>query len=435
MKVVATKSGETAPDQATNDSAHRPRPNECPRRTERAKRRERHHARRENLAGKLVQFSSGLSRPFIQRPVMTMLLTVSIIVFGILTYKQLAVNDLPAVDYPVIQVQASYPGANPETMANTIATPLERQFMQIPGLDSDDQLEHQGNTTSRSSSTSTRASTPPRPTCRPRSSAPPAVAGRPAEPADVHQDQSERSADHVHRADQRHGDRGELYDYANAGAAADQHPAGRIAGERSTASRARFASRPIPATLARGNMTIDDLSAAIRNGTTYSGAGQFDGTNKSLTAPAPTASSTTREGYRNLIVSTARTARRFICATSPRCVDGVQDERLVAALLRPRLQPARRRSWCCAVSARPAPTRWRSRARFAILLPQIQRRVAGFDSISSRSTIARKRSSHSLHDVQETLAIAFVLVVLVIFVFLGRATDTLIPSSRCRCRC
>ena len=86
---------------------------------------------------KLVQFSCGLSRPFIQRPVMTMLLTASIIVFGILTYNQLAVNDLPAVDYPVIQVKVSYPGANPETMANTIATPLEKQFTQIPGLNSD----------------------------------------------------------------------------------------------------------------------------------------------------------------------------------------------------------------------------------------------------------------------------------------------------------
>ncbi|MDQ6940798.1 MAG: efflux RND transporter permease subunit, partial [Verrucomicrobiota bacterium] len=72
-------------------------------------------------AGKLVQFSSGLSKPFIQRPVMTMLLTASLIVFGILTFKQLAVNDLPAVDYPIIQVSASYPGANPETMANTVA--------------------------------------------------------------------------------------------------------------------------------------------------------------------------------------------------------------------------------------------------------------------------------------------------------------------------
>ena len=55
---------------------------------------------------KLVQFSSGLSKPFIQRPVMTMLLTMSIIVFGILTFKQLAVNDLPAVDQATTEAAA-----------------------------------------------------------------------------------------------------------------------------------------------------------------------------------------------------------------------------------------------------------------------------------------------------------------------------------------
>src|SRR6478672_2097751 len=96
--------------------------------------------------GKLVQFSSGLSKPFIQRPVMTMLLTASLIVFGFLTFRQLPVNDLPAVDYPVISVSASYPGANPETMANTIATPLEKQFTQIPGLTLSTSSSTQGST-------------------------------------------------------------------------------------------------------------------------------------------------------------------------------------------------------------------------------------------------------------------------------------------------
>ena len=84
--------------------------------------------------GKLMQFSSGLSKPFIQRPVMTMLLTASVIVFGILSYQLLAVNDLPAVDYPVIDVGVSYPGANAETMAATVATPLEKEFTEIPGI-------------------------------------------------------------------------------------------------------------------------------------------------------------------------------------------------------------------------------------------------------------------------------------------------------------
>ena len=76
-----------------------------------------------------------LSEPFVRQPVMTVLLVVSVTVFGILAYKQLPVNDLPSVDYPVIQVQVGYPGASPDTMANNVATPLERQFLQIPGLE------------------------------------------------------------------------------------------------------------------------------------------------------------------------------------------------------------------------------------------------------------------------------------------------------------
>jgi hydrophobic/amphiphilic exporter-1 (mainly G- bacteria), HAE1 family len=67
--------------------------------------------------------------------VMTVALTASVILFGVFAYLRLPVSDLPAVDYPVIQVQVSYPGATPETMANNVATPLERQFMQIPGLE------------------------------------------------------------------------------------------------------------------------------------------------------------------------------------------------------------------------------------------------------------------------------------------------------------
>src|SRR5207237_6157850 len=86
-----------------------------------------------------------LSELFIRRPVMTVVLTVSAILFGILAYTQLPVNDLPAVDYPVIQVTVGYPGASPDTVAATIATPLERQFMQIPGLELVTSKSTQGN--------------------------------------------------------------------------------------------------------------------------------------------------------------------------------------------------------------------------------------------------------------------------------------------------
>jgi HAE1 family hydrophobic/amphiphilic exporter-1 len=72
---------------------------------------------------------------FIRRPVMTTLLMIGIVVFGIIGYQQLPVSDLPTVDYPTINVSANLPGASPETMAATVATPLEKAFSAIAGID------------------------------------------------------------------------------------------------------------------------------------------------------------------------------------------------------------------------------------------------------------------------------------------------------------
>ena len=73
---------------------------------------------------------------FIRRKVTTTLLMTAILVFGILSYLGLPVSDLPTVEYPTIQVQASLPGANPDTMASSVATPLEKEFSTIAGIDS-----------------------------------------------------------------------------------------------------------------------------------------------------------------------------------------------------------------------------------------------------------------------------------------------------------
>src|SRR6476646_8394493 len=75
-----------------------------------------------------------LSRPFILRPVATILLMVAILLAGIVAYRQLPVSALPQVDYPTIQVLTFYPGAGPEVMASSVTAPLERQFGQVPGL-------------------------------------------------------------------------------------------------------------------------------------------------------------------------------------------------------------------------------------------------------------------------------------------------------------
>src|SRR5579862_3448462 len=75
-----------------------------------------------------------LCEPFIRRPIATSLFMAAIALLGVLAYVALPVNDLPIVDFPVIQVSAGLPGADPETMASAVATPLERQFSSIPGL-------------------------------------------------------------------------------------------------------------------------------------------------------------------------------------------------------------------------------------------------------------------------------------------------------------
>src|SRR5712675_2222378 len=75
-----------------------------------------------------------LAETFIRRPVMTTLLSLAIILFGLAAYRGLPVSDLPNVDFPTILVTAGLPGANPDTMASSVATPLEREFSTLAGL-------------------------------------------------------------------------------------------------------------------------------------------------------------------------------------------------------------------------------------------------------------------------------------------------------------
>ncbi len=77
-----------------------------------------------------------LSEIFIRRPIATSLLMAAIALFGVVAYRTLPVSDLPSVDYPTLDVQANLPGADPATMASSVATVLERQFTTIAGLDS-----------------------------------------------------------------------------------------------------------------------------------------------------------------------------------------------------------------------------------------------------------------------------------------------------------
>src|SRR2546422_9290491 len=88
----------------------------------------------------------GISELFIRRPITTTLIMLGLVIFGFIGYRSLPVSDLPTGDYPTISVNASLPGANPETMASSVATPLERQFSGIAGIDSINSTNSQGST-------------------------------------------------------------------------------------------------------------------------------------------------------------------------------------------------------------------------------------------------------------------------------------------------
>lgn len=87
-----------------------------------------------------------LSEPFIRRPVMTTLVMIGILIFGLMSYFLLPISALPNVEYPFISVSASLPGATPETMASSVAAPLERQFTEIAGLNSFNSTSSTGST-------------------------------------------------------------------------------------------------------------------------------------------------------------------------------------------------------------------------------------------------------------------------------------------------
>src|SRR3954469_9500541 len=87
-----------------------------------------------------------LSRPFIQRPIATVLLTIGVALAGVGAFFMLAVAPLPQVDYPVISVSANLPGASPDTMATSVATPLERRLAVIAGVNEITSSSNNGST-------------------------------------------------------------------------------------------------------------------------------------------------------------------------------------------------------------------------------------------------------------------------------------------------
>lgn len=365
-----------------------------------------------------------LSEPFIRRPVMTAVLTVSVIFFGVLSYLRLPVNDLPAVDYPVIQVEVNYPGASPDTMANNIATPLERAFMQIPGLELVTSKSSQGHTSltlqfvleksidaaATDVQTAITQATGNLPVDLP---SPPTFSK--TNPNDQPILYIALTSDSVTR--------GQLYDYASTqvGQRISILPGVSRAIVYGTKSAVRV--KADPSKMWARSISVDDVTAAVRNGTSYVGAGQFDDA-AGTALLRPKGQLEHAQEYGDLIVATRNGAPVYLRDVA-QVKDSVQDERINMRFWL-RGYPLPSATVVVAVFRQAGSNAVEVAKSIRDLLPVISQELPG--SVRVTPIYDRSRTIvNSVRDVQETLVIAFILVVIVIFLFLGRATDTLIP--------
>ena len=356
---------------------------------------------------------------------MTVALTASVILFGVFAYFRLPVSDLPAIDYPVIQVQVSYPGATPETMANNVATPLERQFMQIPGLEMVTSNNGQGHSSfvlqfDLNKSLDAAATDVQAAITRASGQLP---LDLPSPPTFTKTNPNDQPIQYLVLVSDTITE-GQLYDYANTqvGERLSILPGVSQVAVYGTQSAIRI--KADPSAMAVRNISLEDLTTAIKNGTSYTGAGQFDGEHRTFLLQ-PQGQLSTAEQYEQLIVGQDRGAPVYLKDVAS-VKQGVQDERI------------QMRSWfrgypnpgatvVVAVFRRAGANAVEVSKSVRDALPGIEQQLP----TSVRIATAYDRSAtiiSSIKDVQTTLYLAFVLVVMVIFLFLGRATDTLIPA-------
>src|ERR1700726_3618077 len=366
-----------------------------------------------------------ISEPFVRRPVMTVVLTGSIILFGALAYFALPVNDLPAVDYPVIQVSVNYPGATPDTMANNVATPLERQFMQIPGLEIVTSNSGQGHTSfvlqfALSKSVDAAATDVQAAISQAQGQLP---IDLPTPPTFTKTNPNDQPILYVGLASDS-ATLGQLYDYASTQVGERISILPGVSQVLVYGTQRAVGTKATPAAMAARNLTMDDLVTAVKAGTAYTGAGQLDGASRTFLLQPQGQLSEARQ-YDELIIGQANGAPLRVKDVAV-VKDTLQDERIKMRFwMRGQHIPAAavviavfRRAGSNAVEVAEA-----VRGLLPSTLAELPSSFLVVPAYDRSQTIV-----NSVRDVKETLIIAFALVVFIIFIFLGRAADTLIPA-------
>ncbi len=361
-----------------------------------------------------------LAEPFIRRPIATTLIMLAMLIGGVAAYRLLPVSDLPNVDFPTILVSASLPGANPETMASAVATPLERQFSTIAGLDSMSSVNALGVTQitlqfNLARNIDAAAQDVQAAIAKTASQLPPSMPTPP-----IYQK--------VNPADQPI-----LYLSLNSPtlplSAVDEYAETLIAQRVSMVSGVaqvqvlgsqKYAVRVQldPALLASRGIGLDEVAGAVQRGNVNLPTGTLWGRNQALTLQA-NGQLTEAAAYRPLIVA-YRNGSPVRLQDLGRVLDSVENDKVASWFLD-------RRSIILTVQRQPGTNTVEVVDAIKDLLPTFRAQMPAsvkLDVLFDRSVSIR----NSVGDVKFTLALTVGLVVLVIFLFLRTLSATLIPS-------
>jgi HAE1 family hydrophobic/amphiphilic exporter-1 len=357
---------------------------------------------------------------FIKRPVMTTLLMGAILVFGLMAYRLLPVSDLPNIDFPTIQVTASLPGASPDTMASAVATPLEKQFSTIAGIDSMTSTSALGTTQITIQFTLERnidaaaqdvqaAIAAAQPQMPPGMPTPPSY--KKVNPADQPILYLALSSPTL-----------PLYvvdEYAQTNLAQRISTISGVAqvgifGSQKYAVRAQLD----PSAMATLGIGIDEVQKALADSNVNLPTGTLWGPNQAFSVQA-TGQLTTAAAYRPLIVA-YRNGSPVRLEQLGRVVDGVQTDK-VASWYRDE------RAVVLAIQKQPGTNTIEVVDSINRIMPAFRAQLpasVNLNTLYDRSISIRG----SVHEVQFTLLLAVALVVLVIFLFLRNVSATVIPS-------
>jgi len=361
-----------------------------------------------------------MSELFIQRPITTTLVMAGIVLFGLIGYRALPVSDLPNVDFPTIQVTASLPGANPETMASSVATPLERQFSTIAGLSSVSSTSTLGSTqitlqfdlrrdidaAAQDVQTAIAAASRQLPTGMPN---PPTL--KKVNPADqpIMYLRVASSTLPLSRVN-------EFADTLIAQRLSTINGVAQVlvTGEQKYAVRVQVD----PSALASRAIGLDDVVTALQRGNVNQPVGTLYGVHRSYTVQA-NGQLTDADAYRSLIV-VYRNGAPVVLNDLGNIVDSVENNRLASYYNGQQVVTL-------TIQRQPGTNTVEVVDAIRQLLPSFRQQLPAsvtLDVLYDRSNSIRE----SVNDVQFSLLLAIALVVLVIFLFLRNVRATIIPT-------